>query len=100
MSLQARATTVASPPLASTSRTEGLPLKRLFSAPWRVVLVVTVITAAVAWTPLVDAAPSATVVINELQVQGAAGAADEFVELYNPTLTVVDIGGWRVRRSS
>jgi plastocyanin len=40
------------------------------------------------------------IVINELQTRGAGGAADEFVELYNPSTATVDIGGWLLRRSS
>ncbi len=37
------------------------------------------------------------VVISEIKVAGSAGANDEFVELYNPTATEVDISGWRVQ---
>lgn len=37
------------------------------------------------------------VVINEIQVGGAT-AADEFVELYNPTSSPVNLSGWRLSR--
>jgi hypothetical protein len=37
------------------------------------------------------------VVISEVQVGGAT-AKDEFVELYNPTDTAVDLSGWRLTR--
>ncbi|MBK7861944.1 MAG: lamin tail domain-containing protein [Archangiaceae bacterium] len=39
------------------------------------------------------------VVISELKV-GGASAADEFVELYNPTSGPIDISGWRVQYKS
>ncbi len=46
--------------------------------------------------PTVVHAATDHVVISEIQVGGAA-AADEFVELYNPTLSDVDLTGWRLR---
>lgn len=46
------------------------------------------------------AAPAAAVVINEVQTRGAAGATDEFVELYNRSSAPVNIGGWLLKRSS
>jgi hypothetical protein len=39
-------------------------------------------------------AGASNVVISELQVGVSGSAADEFVELYNPTPAPVDIGGW------
>lgn len=46
-------------------------------------------------------APTAgSVVISEFAVLGAGGAADEFIELYNPLTTAVDISGWRVQYKS
>lgn len=36
------------------------------------------------------------VVINELSAAGPAGANDEFVELFNPCATDVDVTGWRI----
>lgn len=36
------------------------------------------------------------VVINELMAQGASGAAEEFVELYNPTGCAVSLAGWKL----
>lgn len=40
------------------------------------------------------------VVINELQTRSAAGAADEFVEIYNPNTCAVAIGSWKVAYKS
>jgi hypothetical protein len=34
--------------------------------------------------------------LNEVQTAGAAGAADEFVEIYNPCASPVDFTGWRL----
>ncbi|HKO97011.1 MAG TPA: Calx-beta domain-containing protein [Pyrinomonadaceae bacterium] len=39
-------------------------------------------------------------VISEFRTRGPAGAADEFVELYNPTTSAVVIGGLKVRASN
>lgn len=39
------------------------------------------------------------VVISEVAGQGPGGQADEFIELYNPTATDVNIGGWVVWRT-
>jgi uncharacterized protein len=40
------------------------------------------------------------VVISEFRVRGPNGAADEFVELYNPTAASISIGGWLIRGSN
>jgi large repetitive protein len=40
------------------------------------------------------------VLLSEFAVLGAAGASDEFVELYNPTAGAIDISGWRVQYKS
>lgn len=40
-----------------------------------------------------------SVVISEIQVAGPNGANDEFVELYNPTSSPVDLTGWRLRKA-
>ncbi|RJR28967.1 lamin tail domain-containing protein [Candidatus Microgenomates bacterium] len=45
-------------------------------------------------------ASSDHVLINEVQISGAAGAGDEFIELYNPTSQAVDMEGWRLVRGS
>lgn len=36
------------------------------------------------------------VVINEVQVSGDNGSSDEFVELFNPTATDIDMSGWKL----
>lgn len=46
--------------------------------------------------PGVARAATNHVVISEIQVGGGV-ASDEFVELYNPTLSDVDLTGWRLR---
>lgn len=43
---------------------------------------------------------STTVVISEFRTRGPAGAADEFVELYNVTNAPINIGGWKINRSN
>ncbi len=40
------------------------------------------------------------IVISEFRTNGPGGAGDEFIELYNPSAVSVDIGGWKIRRSS
>ena len=40
------------------------------------------------------------VVISEFRTRGANGANDEFIELYNPTTTAVDISGWKINASN
>jgi uncharacterized repeat protein (TIGR01451 family) len=44
--------------------------------------------------------PATDVVISEFRFHGNGGANDEFVELYNPTNTPVDISGWLIRSSN
>lgn len=45
---------------------------------------------------IASAAPSTTIVINELRSEGPAGPDDEFVELRNVSAGTLDIGGWRL----
>ena len=49
----------------------------------------------------VSAAPKAlaatSIVISEFRTRGPSGASDEFVEIYNPTSSQVNIGGWKLR---
>jgi uncharacterized repeat protein (TIGR01451 family) len=45
--------------------------------------------------PLGQAATN--IVISELRTRGPNGAADEFIELYNPTSSPIPIGGWELR---
>ena len=40
------------------------------------------------------------VVISEFRTRGPDGAADEFIEIHNPTLATVDVSGWLVRGSN
>src|SRR5215211_1452693 len=40
------------------------------------------------------------VIISEFRTRGSSGAADEFIELHNPTGNPVPIDNWIVRRSS
>ncbi len=40
------------------------------------------------------------IIITEFITHGSGGAADEFVEIYNPTSTAVDIGGWKLQYKS
>src|SRR5574341_2672801 len=37
-----------------------------------------------------------TIVISEFRTRGPGGASDEFVELYNPTGSSVDISNWEI----
>src|SRR3989344_462059 len=47
-----------------------------------------------------SAAIAIHVVISEVQIAGANGTDDEFVELYNPTDSSVDLSGWRLTRKT
>jgi hypothetical protein len=38
------------------------------------------------------------VVISEIQIRSSASADDEFVELYNPTGTAIDLTGWKLTK--
>ncbi len=40
------------------------------------------------------------IVISQIQIAGTAGANDEFVELYNPTDTNIDLTGWRLSKKT
>jgi len=52
-------------------------------------------------TPTSTLLPIATnVVISEFRAIGPSGANDEFIELYNPTSSVIAIGGWTLRKSN
>ena len=50
----------------------------------------------------VDYAPttSSSVVISEFRTRGPDGGDDEFIELYNPTTSAVDISGWKINASN
>ena len=41
-----------------------------------------------------------SVVINEFRTRGPSGGNDEFVELFNPTASPVNISGWKIRGSN
>ena len=52
-------------------------------------------------TPTNTSPPAATsIVISEFRAIGANGGNDEFIELYNPTLGPISIGGWTINKSS
>lgn len=40
------------------------------------------------------------IVISEFRTRGEASAANEFIEIFNPTETMVDIAGWTIRASN
>ena len=44
--------------------------------------------------------PATNVVISEFRTRGPGGADDEYIELYNPTSTVIDISGWKINVSN
>lgn len=48
----------------------------------------------------VRSATATHVVISEVQISGSSDADDEFVEVYNPTNSVVDLTGWRLTRKT
>ena len=73
---------------------------------WRSLLFLTLIAAlcGVLAMPLlapVQAAPqlqaATNIVISEFRTRGANGAADEFIEIYNPTSAPISIGDWEIR---
>jgi hypothetical protein len=45
-------------------------------------------------------ASTSDIVISEFRTRGPGGASDEFIELYNPTSTAVDISGWKINASN
>jgi uncharacterized repeat protein (TIGR01451 family) len=59
-------------------------------------------------TTTVNSAPAALTVepgagqllISEFRTRGPSGAADEFIEIYNPTTTLLSIGGLKIRASN
>ncbi len=44
--------------------------------------------------------PATNVVISEFRFRGDGGGNDEFIELYNPTNSPIDISGWLIRGSN
>lgn len=52
------------------------------------------------WSKNASAAQATHVVISEVQIAGPNGTDDEFVELYNPTGSSVDLAGWRLTRKT
>jgi uncharacterized protein (TIGR03437 family) len=57
-------------------------------------------------TPMPSPAPSPTpvenrlAVISEFRTRGPNGASDEFIEIYNNSDSVLEVGGWKLRGSS
>jgi hypothetical protein len=46
-----------------------------------------------------NSAPGLGIVISEFRTRGPNGANDEFIEIYNPTGSPVDISGWKINAS-
>lgn len=62
----------------------------------RIIVATIIITGAILIMPAVQAAPN-HLVINELQISGGAGhTTDDFIELYNPTASPIDLQGMRL----
>lgn len=49
---------------------------------------------------LVYAAPATHLVISEIQTGSSASASEEFIEIYNPTTSPVDLSGWKIEYKS
>lgn len=73
--------------------------KYFYSTITLLVLAATFLLITLSSAPLVESAISDHVVISEVMIEGDS-SNDEFVELYNPTDTLVDMEGWRLRRTS
>ena len=56
--------------------------------------------AALVAVPSASRAAANHVVISEFATRGPSAATDEFVELYNPTLSPVNIAGWHLQYKS
>ena len=76
---------------------------------WRSLLFVLLIAAlcgamAVPILAPVSAAPkmqaATDLVISEFRFRGSAMGNDEFIEIYNPTSSIVDLNGWKIQRSN
>ncbi len=48
----------------------------------------------------VSAAIAGHAVVNELRIEGASGADDDWVELYNPTASAIPLSGWSLQKFS
>jgi hypothetical protein len=50
------------------------------------------------FTTPADSALASNVVISEVQIASVSSSNDEFIELYNPTLSVINLNGWQLTR--
>jgi phosphatidylserine/phosphatidylglycerophosphate/cardiolipin synthase-like enzyme len=66
---------------------------------FRVVFVLALLALGTAAIPAAHAAAT-HVVISEFATRGPTAATDEFVELYNPTESAVDLSGWKLQYNS
>jgi hypothetical protein len=57
-------------------------------------------SAAITNTSPATTGSATSVVISEFRTRGPNGAGDEFIEIYNPTTTAVDISGWKINASN
>jgi lamin tail-like protein len=56
-------------------------------------------TSAPATATSTSPASTGSIVISEFRTRGPNGTNDEFIEIYNPTISAVDISGWKINAS-
>src|SRR5687768_4364380 len=47
-------------------------------------------------TPTITPTAPSNIVISEFRTRGPDGGNDEFIEIFNPTDSIVDISGWKI----